>query len=261
MVSESRKIPQAPATSADVIDPSRLPRGPVTHKYIEVGKTLYQAPGETPRFAAKAAFVMLRELFRDAASPVTVYDPFCGNGVILLTALLFFHTRHKALLGSDLHPSAVRASRMNLRWLRYRQGLNTRIRAIHAYRTEDQQVKAIYAERCRLMFDEAKRIGTEADVFRQDARTVGHVLASVSGRIAIVADPPYAGMSRNRSSYDFGPLEPFLSQVADCPRADVLMLCYRRETPVLALLEKHFRVFPKRGTRGRDIYLCRRRSS
>ena len=248
------------STSPKVIDSSRLPRGPVSYKYIEVGKTLYQAPCvETPRFSAKAAYVMLRELLRDPATPTTIYDPFCGNGVLLVTALLSFASRVNSLLGSDLHPFAVRSCQMNLSWLREEGALQSRIQTIQAYQTEDRQLKAIYAERCRLMFAHARDIQTGTTVFQHDARRIASVLSSMAETVAIVTDPPYTRPPPGQTDPDFGLLEPFLSQVAKAPNVSCLMLCYQRGTPIRPLLERYFTVCEKRGTRSRNIYFCKRR--
>ena len=74
----------------------KLPQGPVTYKYIEVGKTLYQAGStRTPRFPARVAYFMLNALFESVEEQITLYDPFCGHGVSLGYSILTFFRANK----------------------------------------------------------------------------------------------------------------------------------------------------------------------
>jgi len=59
----------------------------------------------------KLAQIMLN--LSEAKPNQTIYDPFCGNGVILQEALLMQHP----VSGSDIDPSMVKATQQNLEWL------------------------------------------------------------------------------------------------------------------------------------------------
>ena len=147
---------------------------------------------------------------------------------------------------------------MNLNWLREEDALLRRIQAIQAYQTEDRQLKAIYAERCRLMFAHARDTQTDTTVFRHDARRLASALSSVAEPVAIITDPPYTRPPSGQTDPDFGPLESFLSHVAKAPNVSSLVLCYHRRTPILPLLERYFAVCEKRDTHSRNIYFCKK---
>ena len=242
-----------------------LSQGPVTYKYIEVGKTLYQALStRTPRFPSRLAYVMLNALFADQTPPVTLYDPFCGNGVILCTAYLLFAERIKKLIGSDINPIVLDTARRNLQWLRDRDAFEERLRAIQGYKTQDDELKAFYQQRCRLMFDHARQTHLDVELFEHDATQVSRILAAIDREVAVVTDPPYArndhwNPMQNLGSAHFGPLEPFLQQVADTQGQSTLLICYRTGQPIRPLLERYFAVTSLGGTRGREIYRCVKR--
>lgn len=242
-----------------------LPQGPVTYKYIEVGKTLYQALStRTPRFPPRVAYVMLNSLFEADREAVTVYDPFCGNGVILCTAYLLFSQKIKRLIGSDLHPVVLDTARRNFRWMREQSALEERLRAIQAYKTEDDELKRFYQERCRLMFNHAQQIRLDVELLQRDATQIGAHLASIDGEVALVTDPPYAHNDHwcpkdGPETADFGPLEPFLQQVAEAPNVATLLICYRVDQPIRGLLDTYFVVTSLGGTKGRVIYRCQPR--
>jgi hypothetical protein len=244
----------------------KLPQGPVTYKYIEVGKTLYQAGStRTPRFPARVAYFMLNALFESVEEQITLYDPFCGHGVLLVTAYLLFSERIKKVMGSDINPIVLDTARKNFQWLRDPYALEERLRAIQAYKTQDDVLKATYQGRCRLMFDHAQERDLEVELFVHDATQIGEILAATNGAVALVTDPPY---SRNDhwnpksgiESADFGPLEPFLQQVGTAPNVSSLLVCYRADgLSILPLLERYFVVTPLPGTKGRAIYQCHRK--
>ena len=170
-----------------------LPQGPVTYKYIEVGKTLYQALlTRTPRFPPRVAYVMLNSLFEEERETVTVYDPFCGNGVILCTAYLLFSEQIKKLIGADLHPVVLETARRNFQWMKEQNALEERLRAIEAYKTEDDELKRSYQERCRLIFNHAQQIHLDMELLQRDATQIQEHLASIDGEVTLVTDPPYA---------------------------------------------------------------------
>ena len=239
-----------------------LPQGPVTYKYIEVGKTLYQAVStRTPRFPPRVAYVMLNSLFEEERESITVYDPFCGNGVILCTAYLLFSQKIKKIIGTDLHPVVLETARRNFQWLKEQNALEERLRAIQAYKTENDELKTSYQERCRLMFNHAQPIHLDVELLRRDATQIQEHLASIDGEVALITDPPYAHNDHwnpgdGLKSADFGPLEPFLQQVAEAPNVATLLICYRVDQPIQKLLETYFAVTPLGGTKGRAIYRC-----
>ncbi len=239
-----------------------LPQGPVTYKYIEVGKTLYQAVStRTPRFPPRVAYVMLNSLFEEERGPITVYDPFCGNGVILCTAYLLFSKKIKKILGTDLHPVVLETARRNFQWLKEQNALEERLSAIQAYKTEDDELKQSYQERCRLMFKHAQQIHLDVELQQHDATRINEHLASIDGEVTLITDPPYAHNDHwnpedGLKSADFGPLEPFLRQVAEAPNVTTLLICYRVDQPIRKLLEAYFAVKPLGGTKGRAIYRC-----
>lgn len=246
----------------------KLPQGPVTYKYIEVGKTLYQAGStRTPRFPARVAYFMLNALFESTEGQITLYDPFCGHGVLLVTAYLLFPERVKQVMGSDINPIVVETARKNFQWLRDPNALEERLRAIQAYKTQDDVLKAIYQQRCRLMFNRAQEQNLAVELFTHDATQIDEILAATNGTVALVTDPPY---SRNDhwhpksgiESADFGPLEPFLQQVGMAPNVSTLLVCYRADgLSISPLLEKYFVVTPHPGTKGRVIYQCHHKLS
>ena len=242
-----------------------LPQGPVTYKYVEVGKTLYQALStRTPRFPPRVAYVMLNSLFEEEREPITVYDPFCGNGVILCTAYLLFAQRIKKLIGADLHPVVLETAQRNFQWMKDRDALEERLRAIQAYKTEDNGLKRSYQERCRLIFDHARQIHLDVELLQRDATRIHEHLASIDGEVALVTDPPYAhndhwNPENGPEAADFGSLEPFLQQVAEAPNVATLLICYRVDQPIRGLLETYFEVTPLGGTKGRAIYRCQPR--
>ena len=243
-----------------------LPQGPVTYKYVEVGKTLYQAVStRTPRFPPRVAYVMLNSLFEEGRQEaITVYDPFCGNGVILCTAYLLFSRNIKKLVGADLNPVVLETARRNFRWMKEPSALEERLRAIQAYKTGNDALKRSYQERCRLMFNHAQQICLDVELFQHDATRIGDHLASIEGEVALITDPPYAyndhwNPKDGLESADFGPLEPFLQQVAAAPNVATLLICYRVDQPIRRLLEAYFAVTLLGGTKGRAIYRCQAR--
>lgn len=244
----------------------KLPQGPVTYKYIEVGKTLYQALStRTPRFPSRVAYFMLNALFAQAKRKITLYDPFCGHGVLLITAYLLFSERLKKVMGSDINPIVVHTAQQNFQWLKNATALEERLQAIQGYKTQDEKLKAIYQDRCRLMFKHAQEIDMAVELFQHDVTHIHGVLAAIDGQVALVTDPPYSRNDHWNSntgikSADFGPLEPFLQQVSTAPNVSSLLICYRTDQPILPLLEVYFSVTSQRGTKGRAIYECQPKS-
>ena len=221
----------------------------VSHKCIEVGKTLYQAPGSgTPRFSARAAYLMLYELCAAVPGRLRLYDPFCGNGVLLVTAFLLYAERLTGVYGADLDPAAVETARRNLEWLRDRGAMEERLRAVRAFKTADEGLKELFQQRCRRMFEKGRGIGLDTGVERRDVADIGAYLGGVDGPVCLATDPPYEDGE--------GALEGFLERAAAAENVAALVLCYPLGRPVLPLLERFFRVETKRGSRGRAIYLC-----
>lgn len=221
----------------------------VSQKCIEVGKTLYQAPGSgTPRFSARVAYLMLSELCASVPGRLCLYDPFCGNGVLLVTAFLLYAERLTGVYGADLDPAAIESARRNLEWLRDREALEERLRTIRAFKTAGQGLKEVFQQRCRRMFEKGRSIDLATGVERRDVGDLGAYLGGLDGRVCLATDPPYEDGE--------GALEIFLEQTAAADNVAALVLCYPVERPVVPLLERFFRVETKRGSRGRAIYLC-----
>ncbi len=52
--------------------------------------------------------------FSEASSDISIYDPFCGLGSVLMEAMLMNH----AVIGSDIKGRMVHSTEINLKWLR-----------------------------------------------------------------------------------------------------------------------------------------------
>jgi tRNA G10 N-methylase Trm11 len=76
-------------------------------------KNLYRAAA-TPKFPPKVATALLEIASQRYGLPSKMYDPFCGNGVILLAAYLKFKREFPTIGGSDANEDAVIASKLNL---------------------------------------------------------------------------------------------------------------------------------------------------
>ena len=115
------------------------------------------------------------------------------------------------------------------------------------------------------MFKHARGINLEVELIQHDATRIGDVFASIDGEVALVTDPPYfrhdlRTTAEGIRSANSDPLEPFLQQVAAAPNVSSLLICYRINQPILPFLDEYFAVTVLRGTKGRSIHRCRRKS-
>ena len=69
---------------------------------------------KTPKFPPKVAYTLLE--IAQKVNPIkdTIYDPFCGNGTILIMAGLNFKDQLKHFYGSDINQEAVESTQLNL---------------------------------------------------------------------------------------------------------------------------------------------------
>ena len=99
------------------------------------------------------------------------------------------------------------------------------------------------------------------ELLQRDATRIQEHLTSIDGEVVLITDPPYAHNDHwdpkdGLELADFGPLEPFLQQVAAAPNVATLLICYRVNQSIRTLLEMYFAVTLLGGTKGRAIYRC-----
>lgn len=81
---------------------------------------LPEAHGHRGMLPPKLARIMVN-LALETNQKITIYDPFCGTGRVLMEALLL----RQDILGSDIDEKAVSATQKNLNWLTYKFRLPT----------------------------------------------------------------------------------------------------------------------------------------
>jgi hypothetical protein len=94
----------------DAPDRNEAPFDPVLFAH---GRVLYRFSGsDACRFSPKLAYGLLGGV--RAEEPVTLWDPFCGTGLIPCVARLFFPGRFSAVVASDVSAEAVVCAAKNL---------------------------------------------------------------------------------------------------------------------------------------------------
>lgn len=82
-------------------------------EYTLRDRYLPQAHGARGMLPPKLARIMVNLAIEDNRQ-ITIYDPFCGTGRVLMEALLL----GQKIMGSDIDPDAIRATQENLTWLK-----------------------------------------------------------------------------------------------------------------------------------------------
>lgn len=86
-----------------------------TYRFLASGFILEGSEGKPqfpPRVADQALKRALQHHKRETAH--VLYDPFCGNGIALAAQLVLHRQRIVGLIGSDIDPTSVELSRMNV---------------------------------------------------------------------------------------------------------------------------------------------------
>ncbi len=85
---------------------------------------------EACRFSPDGAFILLARLCRDLTGPFTLWDPFCGTGLIPGIAAGFFAHRVPSLVVSDILPEAAPCALGNLLMFRDDAAMQRRMHEI-----------------------------------------------------------------------------------------------------------------------------------
>jgi hypothetical protein len=79
------------------------------------GRLLYRFPGsDAHRFSPKLAYALVETIAARPDPQAVLWDPFCGAGLILSLARLFFADAFKTIIASDINNTAVECCAQNL---------------------------------------------------------------------------------------------------------------------------------------------------
>jgi hypothetical protein len=157
------------------------------------GRLLWRHAGsDGARFSPALAWALVERAVR--ANPgATLWDPFCGIGLIPCLARLFFWDRLGGVLASDLSEAAVATTQRNLAVVSSMEGAQDRLRTVRGRRGQNPKSERRWGEVEACLQALLPRIASAAaaDVPTRARVAAAHVPAPGSGPLIIVADAPY----------------------------------------------------------------------
>lgn len=102
-------------------------------EFFAHGRLLYRFPGsDACRFSPKLAYRLVRGISVGLPEhPSVLWDPFCGAGLTVSIARLFFPQSFHTIVASDIAPEAVRCCEKNLLLISNAQAARKRLKHMH----------------------------------------------------------------------------------------------------------------------------------
>jgi len=102
-------------------------------EFFAHGRLLYRFPGsDACRFSPTLAYRLVRDLAVSLPKQESVlWDPFCGTGLIVSIACLFFPQAFHTIVASDIAPEAVECCKKNLLLVSNAEAARKRLKHMH----------------------------------------------------------------------------------------------------------------------------------
>ena len=164
------------------------------------GRVLYRYPGsDACRFSQKLAYSLIEHIPTSAAErPSVLWDPFCGTGMIVSIACLFFPGKFQTIVGSDIAPEAVECAAKNLSLVSSVESARKRLkfvrglRGMHAKACRRWGEVAEYLESLMPLIEQTERFAPTLRTFTASAFALP---PGIEGDIHFVGDVPYGRTS------------------------------------------------------------------
>ena len=160
------------------------------------GRLLYRFPGsDACRFSPKLAYRLVRDLSIGLPKQTSVlWDPFCGAGLIVSIACLFFPQAFYKIIASDIVPEAVGCCNKNLLLVSNAQAARKRLKHMHGL--QKMNVKshsrwgevAAYLDALMPSIQQNERASPAVKTF---VASVFQLPSCIEGSIHFVGDLPY----------------------------------------------------------------------
>lgn len=164
------------------------------------GRLLYRFEGsDACRFSPILAYRMIERLCEVAGECPVLWDPFCGTGLIVGIARLFFPRSFQAILASDVSPLAVECARKNLVLVGNVEAARKRLKELRGL--QKMNVKshrrcgevADYLESLMPLIEQNERLARPVHAFVASAFGLP---AGTEGEVHFMGDLPYGKQSR-----------------------------------------------------------------
>ena len=173
-------------------------------EFFAHGRVLYRYAGSDAwRFSPKLSYSLVEHM---PAGPTpgrsVLWDPFCGTGLIVSIACLFFPGKFQTIVASDIAPEAVECAGKNLSLVSNVQSATKRLRFVRGLRGMNAKAPrrwgevAEYLEALMPAIEQTERLGPMLRTFTASAFALP---AGVEGDVQFVGDVPYG-----RSSHMWG---------------------------------------------------------
>jgi len=170
-------------------------------EFFAHGRVLYRYPAsDAYRFSPKLAYNLVKHIPTGGTDrPSVLWDPFCGTGLIVSIACLFFPQKFQTIVASDIAPEAVECAKKNLLLVSNVQSARKRLKLIRGLR-------GMNVGSCRRWGEVAEYLDALMPVIEQNERrapALNTFTASafalppgIEGDIHFVGDLPYGRSSR-----------------------------------------------------------------
>lgn len=128
--------------------PPEVREPPFRPELFAHGRLLYRFPGsDSCRFSPKLAYSLVRHVSVDLPEqPSVLWDPFCGAGLIVSIACLFFPTAFSTIVASDTAPEAVGCCEKNLLLLSNSQAAAKRLKQMRGLQNRNARSHSRWGE-------------------------------------------------------------------------------------------------------------------
>jgi len=165
------------------------------------GRVLYRYPGsDACRFSPRLSYSLIEHIptSPSAERPSVLWDPFCGTGMIVSIACLFFPKKFQTIIASDIAPEAVECAGKNLSLVSSVEAANKRLKYIRGLR-------GMHAKACRRWGEVAEYLEALMPLIEQTQRRAPTLRAftasafalrpGIEGDLHFVGDVPYGRTS------------------------------------------------------------------
>jgi hypothetical protein len=178
------------------------------------GRLLYRFPGsDACRFSPKLAYNLIEHIpVETAERSAVLWDPFCGTGLIISIACLFFGHKFRTFVASDIVPEAVECSRKNLMIVSSGRAAKRRLKHIRGLSKMNPKSERRWGEVAQYLEDlmpaveQNERLAPSLHTFTASAFELP---PGIEGNVHFVGDLPYG-----RTSNMYGDRE--IEDLIDC---------------------------------------------
>ena len=195
-------------------------------EFFSHGRLLYRFPGsDACRFSPKLAYRLVRDISEGLPGQASVlWDPFCGTGLIVSIACLFFPRAFHSIVASDVAPEAVRCCQNNLLLVSNSQAARKRLKHMRGLQKMNAKSHsrwgevAEYLEALMPTIQQNERLAPAVNTFVASAFQLP---LRIEGSVHFVGDLPYGRSSHMRGD---GCIESLVDSIAASYPASTMTL-------------------------------------